>query len=79
MGREGVGGVMSVDDENTLFTNMGSLRMAYHHNSSVIHNVSETGSISILKWVGGDTYSVGSLRKIDPNHWTTHVLREPTE
>jgi hypothetical protein len=27
------------------------------------HNVSETGSVSVLRWGGGDTYSLGSLRK----------------
>jgi hypothetical protein len=26
------------------------------------HNVSETGSVSVLRWGGEDTYSVGSLR-----------------
>jgi hypothetical protein len=30
------------------------------------HNVSETGSVFVLRLVGGDTYSVGSLRKIQP-------------
>jgi hypothetical protein len=27
------------------------------------HNVSENGSVSVPRWEGGDTYSVGSLRK----------------
>jgi hypothetical protein len=27
------------------------------------HDVSETGSVSVLRWREGDTYSVGSLRK----------------
>jgi hypothetical protein len=29
------------------------------------HNVSETGSVSVLRW-GEDTYSVGPLRKSKP-------------
>jgi hypothetical protein len=41
------------------------------------HNVSETESFSVLRWGEGDTYSVGSLRKSQPqlldlvlsNHW----------
>jgi hypothetical protein len=30
------------------------------------NNVSETGSVSVLRWGDGDTYSVGSLRKSKP-------------
>jgi hypothetical protein len=30
---------------------------------TIKHNVSETGSVSVLRWGGEDTYSVGSLRK----------------
>jgi hypothetical protein len=33
-------------------------------------NVSETGSVSVLRW-GED--SVGSLRRANLNHWTNHV------
>jgi hypothetical protein len=27
------------------------------------HNASETASVSVLKWEGGDTYSCGTFRK----------------
>jgi hypothetical protein len=39
------------------------------------HDVSETGSVSVLRCVGGggNTYSVGSLDRADINHWTTPV------
>jgi hypothetical protein len=30
------------------------------------HNVSETGSVSVLRWGGEDTYSVGPIRKSQP-------------
>jgi hypothetical protein len=30
------------------------------------HNFSETGSVSVLRWRGEDNYSVGSLRKNEP-------------
>jgi hypothetical protein len=31
--------------------------------SGSLNSVPETGSVSVLRWVGRDTYSVGSLRK----------------
>jgi hypothetical protein len=36
------------------------------------HNVSETGSVSVLRWGGGGTYIVGSLRA-NLNHWITSI------
>jgi hypothetical protein len=44
-----------------LFPSFGILR------NTKEHNVSGTGSVSVLRWVGGeDTYSVGSVRKSQP-------------
>jgi hypothetical protein len=34
------------------------------------HDVSETGSISVLRYGGESTYSVGSLDKANLNRWT---------
>jgi hypothetical protein len=36
------------------------------------HNVSETESVSVLRWGGGDTYSVGSLRVFTSINLTFH-------
>jgi hypothetical protein len=35
------------------------------------HDVSESGSVSVLMWGGEDIYSVGPLKRADLNHWTT--------
>jgi hypothetical protein len=44
------------------------------------HDVSETGSVSVLRWKGGeDTYSVGPLWKANLNHWTPFHLRIETD
>jgi hypothetical protein len=40
------------------------------------HNVSETGTISVLRWEGGDTL-LGSLEKANLNHWTRSQLQFP--
>jgi hypothetical protein len=41
------------------FWTLSSVRNSKHWE----HNVSETGSVSVLRWGEGDTYSVGSHRK----------------
>jgi hypothetical protein len=36
------------------------------------HNVSETGSVSVLRWMGQDKPTqVGPLERASLNHWTT--------
>jgi hypothetical protein len=40
------------------------------------HNVSETGSVSVLRWEGINTYSVGSLRKSYPQFRLAHLKTE---
>jgi hypothetical protein len=46
------------------------------------HGVSETGSVSVLSWVGEDTYTVGPLERHNPGHWNNDwcwlFLRDPT-
>jgi hypothetical protein len=41
------------------------------------HNISETGSVSILVWWEGDTCPVGPWETTNLNHWTTHVKFKP--
>jgi hypothetical protein len=36
------------------------------------HNVSETASVSVLRWEGEGTYFLGPLERANLNHWT-HV------
>jgi hypothetical protein len=38
------------------------------------HSVSETGSVSVLRWGDGDTYSVGSIRKSRPQSMVQWAL-----
>jgi hypothetical protein len=42
--------------------------------SGILENgkhISETGSVSVLRWGGEDTYSLGSLQRANLDHWTT--------
>jgi hypothetical protein len=42
------------------------------------HNVSETGSVSILKWGGKTPTQLGPLERANLNHWATPVRRMPS-
>jgi hypothetical protein len=39
------------------------------------HNVSETGSVSVLRRGEGDTFSVESFRRANLNYWTEFPKR----
>jgi hypothetical protein len=39
---------------------------------ATLHNVLETGSVSVLRWGGGDTL-LFPLERTNLNHWSTHV------
>jgi hypothetical protein len=44
------------------FRTLSIARIVFNYKKKEKHDVSETGSVSVLRW-GEDNYSVGSLRK----------------
>jgi hypothetical protein len=49
-----------------------TLSIVFYVEDKKYHNVSETGSVSVLRWMGQDKPTqLGALERASLNHWTS--------